>query len=309
MSLSPPKPGWLRRRLPPAGLNETVRAAVQGEGLHTVCAEAQCPNQMECFGRGTATFLLLGPSCSRRCTFCAVDKSPPAPPDGNEPARIARAVALLELNFCVLTMVTRDDLTDGGAAYIVMTVRAIRKVRPGMGLELLISDLNGNWEALENVLAVNPEVLNHNVETVPRLYSKVRPQADYRRSLDLLKRASSGASPPVTKSGLMLGLGETRQELVDTLQDIRGTGCRLLTLGQYLAPSERHHPVVRYVPPEEFAEYEAVARRMGFSGVASSPFVRSSYEAGRLYREACQQIGSEQRPLGKCPAHDPGATG
>lgn len=306
MTLSPSKPKWLRRRLPPPGRNETVRAAIQGGGLHTVCTEARCPNQMECFGRGTATFLLLGPSCSRRCTFCAVDKSPLLPPDADEPARIARAVAQLELNFCVLTMVTRDDLADGGAEHIVTTVYAIRKERPGTGLELLISDLNGNWDALEKVLEATPEVLNHNVETIPRLYTKVRPRADYRRSLELLKRASSHTSSPVTKSGLMLGLGETRHELLDTLQDIRRTGCRLLTLGQYLAPSQRHHPVVRYAPPEEFAEYEAIARHMGFAGVASSPFVRSSYEAGRLYEEARAQMSLPERPMGKPPTHEQG---
>lgn len=283
---SPPKPKWLRRRLPPPGRNATVRAAVQGRGLHTVCVEACCPNQMECFGRGTATFLLLGPSCTRRCTFCAVDKSPVRPPDPHEPARIAEAVAQLELNFCVLTMVTRDDLSDGGAGHIADTVAAIRRVRPDIGIELLISDLGGDREALDKVMEVRPEVLNHNVETVPRLYPDVRPQADFTCSLELLERASSDTHSLVTKSGIMLGLGETRQELIETMKAIRNTGCRLLTLGQYLAPSKKHHPVVRYVPPEEFAEFKEIALRMGFSGVASGPFVRSSYEAGRLYKQA-----------------------
>ncbi|MEW6665364.1 MAG: lipoyl synthase [Thermodesulfobacteriota bacterium] len=286
MSVAGPRPKWLRRRLPPVGRNATVRAAVQAGGLHTVCAEAQCPNQMECFGRGTATFLLLGPTCTRRCTFCAVDKSVVRPADPAEPARIAHAVSQLALDFCVLTMVTRDDLPDGGADHIVETVAAIRNKRPGLGIEVLISDLSGDWSALRRVLEARPEVLNHNVETVPRLYPRVRPQADYGRSLELLARASSHTPPLVTKSGVMLGLGETREELLATLQDIRGAGCSLLTLGQYLAPSERHHPVIRYVPPEEFAEYESLALGMGFSGVASSPFVRSSYQAGRLYQEA-----------------------
>jgi lipoic acid synthetase len=287
MNPSSPKPKWLRRRLPPPGRNATVRAAIQGKGLHTVCSEAQCPNQMDCFGRGTATFLLLGPGCTRRCTFCAVDKSRIVPPDPGEPARIAQAVALLELDFCVLTMVTRDDLPDGGAGHIVETTAALREERPGMGIELLISDLGGNWQALDRVLEAGPEVLNHNVETVPRLYPKVRPQADYTRSLELLERASSHRPPLVTKSGIMLGLGETRDELMATMQDLRNVGCQVLTLGQYLAPSDRHYPVIRYVPPEEFDEYESIALRMGFSGAASSPFVRSSYEAGRLYRDAC----------------------
>jgi lipoic acid synthetase len=241
---------------------------------------------MECFGRGTATFLLLGPSCTRRCTFCAVDKSPVRPPDPHEPARIAEAVAQLELNFCVLTMVTRDDLSDGGAGHIADTVAAIRRVRPDIGIELLISDLGGDREALDKVMEVRPEVLNHNVETVPRLYPDVRPQADFTCSLELLERASSDTHSLVTKSGIMLGLGETRQELIETMKAIRNTGCRLLTLGQYLAPSKKHHPVVRYVPPEEFAEFKEIALRMGFSGVASGPFVRSSYEAGRLYKQA-----------------------
>jgi lipoyl synthase len=290
---SPPKPKWLRRRLPPAGLNATVRAAVQGRGLHTVCVEAHCPNQMECFGRGTATFLLLGPSCTRRCTFCAVDKSPVRPPDPEEPGRIAEAVANLELNFCVLTMVTRDDLADGGATQIARTVEAIRAARPGLGIEILISDLHGNWQALGKVLAAGPEVLNHNIETVPRLYREVRPQADYSRSLELLERASSYTPSLVTKSGVMLGLGETREELIETMGSIRSAGCRLLTLGQYLAPSETHHPVVRYVPPEEFAELEEIGLRIGFSGVASAPFVRSSYEAGRLYREASARMAAK----------------
>jgi len=214
--------------------------------------------------------------------------------DPGEPARIADAVGQLELGFCVLTMVTRDDLPDGGAGHIVETVAAIRTKRPGLGIEILISDLGGNWTALSKLLESRPEVLNHNVETVPRLYPEVRPQADYQRSLELLARASSHRPPLVTKSGIMLGLGEIREEVLATLQDIRKAGCRLLTLGQYLAPSERHHPVVRYVPPEEFAEYESFALEMGFSGVASSPFVRSSYQAGRLYEEACTHGPAER---------------
>jgi lipoic acid synthetase len=294
MNPSSPKPKWLSRRLPPPGRNATVRAAIQGKGLHTVCAEAQCPNQMDCFGRGTATFLLLGPGCTRRCTFCAVDKSRVLPPDPDEPNRIAQAIVQLELDYCVLTMVTRDDLPDGGAGHIVETTAALRKERPGMGIELLISDLGGNWRALDRVLEARPEVLNHNVETVPRLYPKVRPQADYRRSLELVERASSYRPRLVTKSGIMLGLGETRDELLATMQDLRNGGCQVLTLGQYLAPSERHYPVVRYVPPEEFDEYEGIALHMGFSGAASSPFVRSSYQAGRLYKEARASLDKKE---------------
>lgn len=287
------KPKWLRRRLPPAGKNNEVQRLVSAHMLHTVCAEAQCPNQMECFGRGEATFLLLGPSCTRRCTFCTVDKSAVKTPDEGEPLRIADAVAKMELSFVVLTMVTRDDLTDGGAMFLVRTVTEIRTVAPTTGIELLISDLGGNWEALARVLAVQPQVLNHNVETVPRLYSAVRPQADYWRSVELLRRAAEHRPALVTKSGLMLGLGETRDEVLKVMDDLRRAGCHLLTLGQYLAPSKRHHPVIRYIPPDEFENYKAEANNRGFSGVASSPFVRSSYQAGKLYQSACARLSDQ----------------
>jgi lipoic acid synthetase len=183
-------------------------------------------------------------------------------------------------------MVTRDDLSDGGASHIVKTVEAIRKLCPGVGIELLISDLGGDWNALDEVIMTQPEVLNHNIETIPRLYPGVRPQADYSRSIELLKLSSAHVPPIVTKSGLMLGLGETREELIETIRDIRMAGCHLLTLGQYLAPSEKHHPVVRYVPPDEFAHFDTFARQIGFLGVASAPLVRSSYQAERLYKEA-----------------------
>jgi lipoic acid synthetase len=263
-----------------------VIAAIRNRNLHTVCEEAHCPNQMECYGCGTATFLLLGPSCTRRCTFCTVDKSIVRDPDPDEPVKTAEAVAQLKLTFCVLTMVTRDDLPDGGALHVAETLRALRSACPGVGIEALISDLKGDAGALATVLDAGPEVLNHNLETVPRLYPEVRPQADYRRSLQLLKRAAGHPSRVVTKSGLMLGLGENREELLEAMDDLREAGCHLLTLGQYLAPSERHHPIIRYVPPEEFSEYEEEALKRGFYGVASAPFVRSSYHADRLYRAA-----------------------
>ena len=290
MSLSGAKPAWLRRRLPPSGQSASVVAAIKNRGLHTVCEEARCPNQLECFAAGTATFLLLGPSCTRRCTFCAVDKSPVQVPDPEEPLRTAEAVAEMKLKFCVVTMVTRDDLFDGGAQHVARTIEAMREKSPGVGVEVLISDLGGNWEALEMILTEGPEVLNHNLETVPRLYSRVRPQANYHRSLELLARARSHVPSLVTKSGLMLGLGETKEEVLQAMDDLRRAGCNLLTLGQYLAPSEHHHPVVRYVPPEEFAEYELHAFQRGFKGVASAPLVRSSYRAGELYRAVSQQL-------------------
>ena len=286
MAPSESKPPWLRRRLPDPGSMPEVLSTIRENRLHTVCGEAHCPNQMECFGRGTATFLLLGPACTRRCTFCAVDKSAVRPPDVNEPDHTARAVARLGLKFCVLTMVTRDDLPDGGAGHLVQTVKALRRHCPGVGLELLISDLNGNRGALKNILDTLPEVLNHNLETVPRLYPAVRPQADYHQSLKLLALAAGHAPAPVTKSGLMLGLGEKREEILEVMDDLREAGCLTLTLGQYLAPSRRHHPVVRYLPPEEFIEYEKEARARGFAGVASAPLVRSSYQAEQLFLSA-----------------------
>jgi lipoic acid synthetase len=290
MSLSGAKPAWLRRRLPPSGQSAAVVAAIKNRGLHTVCEEARCPNQLECFAAGTATFLLLGPSCTRHCTFCALDKSPVRVPDPEEPLRTAEAVTEMKLKFCVVTMVTRDDLPDGGAQHVARTIETIREKSPGVGVEVLISDLGGNGAALEMVLTAMPDVLNHNLETVPRLYSQVRPQANYHRSLQLLARARSHVPLLVTKSGLMLGLGEEKDEVLEVMGDLRQAGCNVLTLGQYLAPSERHHPVVRYVPPEEFVEYEAHALQRGFAGVASAPLVRSSYRAEELYQSARQQL-------------------
>jgi lipoic acid synthetase len=290
MPISGSKPPWLRRRLPRSGQSAAVIAAIKNRGLHTVCEEAHCPNQLECFGAGTATFLLLGPSCTRRCTFCAVDKSPVRVPDPEEPRRTAEAVAEMKLKFCVVTMVTRDDLPDGGAEHVARTIEAVREKSPGAGIEVLISDLGGNRAALETVLCTAPEVLNHNLETVPRLYAQVRPQANYHRSLELLARAGSHVPRLVTKSGLMLGLGETKGEVLGAMDDLREAGCNVLTLGQYLAPSQRHHPVVRYVPPEEFAGYEAHALKRGFKAAASAPLVRSSYRADELYRVASNAL-------------------
>lgn len=284
-----PKPPWLRRRLPAAGSMGRVTELIKDRRLHTVCQEAMCPNQMECYGRGEATFLLLGPTCTRRCTFCAVDKKVVKPLDPAEPERTAETVAEMKLEFCVLTMVTRDDLPDGGAEHIAQTIRAIRKTAPETGVEVLISDLGGEEAALATVLAAEPEVLNHNMETVPRLYPEVRPQADYRRSLELISRSAAHLPRPVTKSGLMLGLGESREEILAAMDDLRQAGCDLLTLGQYLAPSDKHHPIVRYVTPEEFDDLGLEARRRGFAGVASAPLVRSSYQAGRLFRQATEK--------------------
>jgi lipoic acid synthetase len=280
-----PKPKWLRRRIPAAGRSRTVQHAIDAGALHTVCAEAHCPNQMECFGRGTATFLLLGPNCTRRCTFCAVHKHPTAPVNPREPEETAKAIRSLGLDFSVLTMVTRDDLADGGAAHVAETIAQVRRHCPDVGVEVLISDLGGDPDALRVVIDAGPEVLNHNVETIPRLYPEVRPQADYRRSVELLARAAAGGRV-VTKSGLMLGLGETEAEVLEVLDDLAAAGTRLVTLGHYLAPSSRHHPVVEWVPPEAFERFHQAALDRGFAAAASAPYVRSSYQAGRLYREA-----------------------
>lgn len=290
MSNLNPKPPWLRKKIPGTGRSPEVLATIREGALHTVCAEAHCPNQMECFNRGTATFLLLGPNCTRHCRFCAVGKHPISPPDPDEPMRIAGAVAKMGVEFCVLTMVTRDDLPGGGAGHIVETIHAVRSRCPGVRVEVLISDLAGSRQALQQVLAANPEVLNHNIETVPRLYPEVRPQADYKRSVQLLARCREIDPSITTKSGIMLGLGETRDEVLAVMDDLLEAGCKLLTLGQYLAPSDQHHPVIRYVTPREFDKYKSDAEKRGFLGVASSPFVRSSYRAGWLYQRAIKSI-------------------
>ena len=285
----PAKPRWLIRRLPEPGKIDEVAGLLADLSLHTVCQEAHCPNQGECYGRGTATFLLLGPNCTRNCTFCAVEKGGLSAPDAREPERIGEAVSRMGLTFCVLTMVTRDDLPDAGASHIVQTLSEIRAKCPETGIEVLISDLQGNLDALSRILEARPEVLNHNVETVPRLYPSVRPMADYRRSLKLLGEAHAFEPRPVTKSGLMLGLGETQEEVLRTMQDLRDVGCDSITLGQYLAPSKHHHPVVRYVPPDEFDDLKQRALSLGFTGVASGPYVRSSFNAENLYRQSCDR--------------------
>ena len=261
-------------------------ARLKKNALCTVCVEARCPNQLECFNNGTATFMLLGPGCTRSSTFCAVDKRHIAPPNPEEPEAFAEAIEQMELNYCVLTMVTRDDLTDGGAFHIQKVVSAIRKRLPAIRIELLISDLGGDQKALESVVETLPDVLNHNIETVKRLYPSIRPHALYSRSLAVLEKTARLAPHLVTKSGIMLGLGESREEVIETLIDLRKVGCQILTLGQYLAPSKEHHPVIRYVHPDEFEDYRREAYKMGFLGVASGPLVRSSYKAEKLYHHA-----------------------
>ena len=280
------KPAWLRRRLPSGPEYERLRTLLRDHQLTTVCQQALCPNQFECFGRGTATFLLLGERCTRTCRFCAIGHGPLGPPDPDEPQHVAEAVRILGLRYTVLTSVTRDDLADGGAGHFAAAVRAVRAVSSNTRIELLIPDFQGDVQALATVLAAAPEVLNHNLETVPRLYAAARPQAIYARSLELLGRVRTSAPDTVSKSGIMVGLGETRAELRQLFADLRRVDCDLLTIGQYLQPSRDHLPVARFVPPEEFAELRDDALALGFRAVAAGPFVRSSYQAETLYQEA-----------------------
>lgn len=282
------KPRWLRRSLPKGPEYEQVRQLLHQHRLTTVCQEAQCPNQFECYSQGTATFMILGERCTRNCRFCAVEHRPDGPPDPDEPERVAEAVDLLKLRYAVITSVTRDDLDDGGAALFAATITAIRRRRPEVTIEVLIPDLQGNWAALATIVAADPNVLNHNIETVSRLYPRVRPEAQYQRSLALLAEVKRLQPSLPTKSGLMVGLGETRLELAATWADLRSVCCDILTIGQYLQPSAQHLPVERFVPPEEFAEMADAARALGFAGVAAGPFVRSSYQAEELYRAAAQ---------------------
>jgi lipoic acid synthetase len=278
------KPEWLRKKFI-MNPNVAVVEGVLGElGLNTVCREALCPNCRECFTAGTATFIMMGTNCTRNCSFCNVRNGPPQPLDPNEPSRVALAVAELGLRYAVITSVTRDDLPDGGAAHFAEVIRAVGDASPQTAVEVLIPDFQGDEAALSVVAAANPAVISHNIETVAPLYPEVRPQADYRRSLKLLENIKR-ANPRVrSKSGVMLGLGETRGQLLELFDDLRDAGCELLTIGQYLAPSGNHHPVVEYVHPDMFNEYGEIAQRKGFSCVASAPFVRSSYRAGEALR-------------------------
>ncbi len=271
-------PPWFKVRLTTNKRLAGVRNMVRDNNLNTVCVSAACPNRTECWNAGTATFMILGNVCTRGCRFCGVPRGIPQGPDLDEPNRVARAVAYLRLNYAVITSVTRDDLIDGGASVFAETIRAIRKESPGCSIEVLVPDFKGSEHALATVLDSAPDVLNHNIETVPALYPMVRPQADYRRSLELLARAKQLGS--VAKSGLMLGLGETLDEVRSVMHDLHDAGCSLLTLGQYLRPGKNHLPVLKYYRPDEFVALRDEAMRMGFNHVASGPLVRSSYRAG-----------------------------
>jgi lipoic acid synthetase len=273
------RPQWLRAPAPVGENYRELKQLIDHLRLHTVCESAACPNVGECWNQRTATFMMLGNVCTRRCGFCAVQKGAPQPVDYDEPARIAEAVAAMGLKFAVITSVNRDDRHDGGAELFAMVIRAIRRRVPGCGVEVLIPDFQGNLEAVETVMQARPDVLNHNTETVPRLYRQVRLGARYQRSLDVLAHARRVSPVTPTKSGLMLGLGETADEVLQVMRDLHAHQVEILTLGQYLRPSPKHLPIVRYVTPGEFDEFRAAGREMGFAHVESGPLVRSSYHA------------------------------
>jgi lipoic acid synthetase len=277
------RPEWLKIRVPGNLDQLPVSRLMHDLALNTVCQEARCPNIFECWSAGTATFMVLGEICTRRCTFCAVGKGKPLDADSDEPRRVAEAVEKMGVRHAVITMVNRDDMPDGGAEHVAKTVAAVR-ARTGAAVEVLISDLEGNRDALRVVVAAKPEVLAHNIETVPRLYPAVRPVAKYQRSLDVLRWAAEDNM--LTKSSLMLGLGETEDEMLAVAGDLRDAGVQIFTLGQYLAPTGNHHPVRRYYTPEEFAELGDRARALGFRHVESAPLVRSSYMAHRAIESA-----------------------
>ncbi|HEV8468373.1 MAG TPA: lipoyl synthase [Candidatus Limnocylindria bacterium] len=281
MPIDRARPEWLKVRLPMGPEYENLRKLMRAKSLHTVCEEAHCPNMAECWGAGTATFMILGDTCTRSCGFCAVKTGRPGVVDLDEPARVGAAVAQMALGHAVVTSVNRDELSDGGASLFAATIREIRKQSPGTTVEVLIPDFTGDPAALDVVLAERPEILNHNVETVERLYPRVRPQARYPRSLEVLRRAKERAPDRVCKSGIMVGLGETHDEVRTTMRDIAAQGTDVLTVGQYLRPSLVHLPIERYWTPAEFAELRDEGVAMGFRHVESGPLVRSSYHAER----------------------------
>jgi lipoic acid synthetase len=273
------RPDWLRVRVPTGENYEELRSLMRSKALHTVCEEARCPNIAECWSHRTATFMILGSVCTRSCGFCAVATGRPQPVDWEEPRRVAEAVAQMGLKHVVVTMVNRDELRDGGATLLAATIRWIRRANPDCAVEVLASDFKGNRDALTTLMDARPDVFSHNVETVPRLYKRVRPQAIYTRSLDVLSWVKEMRSQTPTKAGFMLGLGETREEVLALLRDLREREVDIVTIGQYLRPTAEHLPIERYVTPEEFREYAHEGRAMGFRHVESGPLVRSSYHA------------------------------
>lgn len=283
-------PAWIVDGLREREKSKTLFQSLEKKSLVTVCKEAQCPNIGTCFGRNTATFLIMGSVCTRNCTFCAVSKGKPTPLDPDEPTRIAEMVRELELKHTVITSVTRDDLEDGGAQHFIKTIRAVRAMNPGVTIEILIPDFNGKESSVDAIISKAPEVVNHNIETVKALYREVRPGAHYGRSLALLARISERRNGSVIKSGMMVGLGETKEQVSEAMDDLLETGVQILTIGQYLRPTREHHDVKRYVTPDEFEAYRETGLEKGFLAVASGPFVRSSFRAQEIYQEACNRI-------------------
>ena len=277
------KPDWLRVKAPQWERVGNVKEILRDLALNTVCEEASCPNIGECFKAGTATFLIMGPACTRACPYCDIDfEKKPQPLDSTEPARLASAVRRMKLNHVVITSVNRDDLPDGGALQFVRCIEAVRTISPQTTIEVLIPDLCSNWDALKLILQAQPEVLNHNTETVPRLYRRVRPQGNYERTMELLKRSHSFSPWIYTKSGIMVGLGETDAEIRQVMQDLRAVDCDILTIGQYLQPSQKHLQVNQFIHPEQFAAWKAFGEQLGFLQVVSSPLTRSSYHAEQV---------------------------
>ena len=280
----PRLPDWLRTRLPTSDTFARTRALLDELKLHTVCESARCPNHWECWSKGTATFMIAGDRCTRACGFCAVSTAKPLALEADEPARVAEATRRMKLKHVVITAVARDDLADGGAEHFRQTIERVRELNPGIVIEVLVPDFLDNNVAIENVLAANPHIYNHNLETVRRLTPSVRHRATYDRSLTVLKKVKEKRGDTIyTKSGIMLGLGEREEEVLTAMQDLRASKCDILTLGQYLQPSLKHLPVVEFVSPEKFAEYKVRAEEMGFVHVASGPMVRSSYHADEFH--------------------------
>jgi lipoyl synthase len=279
------KPEWLKIKIRGGENLHHVKDILDDLRLNTVCQEANCPNKMECFSKHTATFLIMGSTCTRNCRFCDIHPGNPDPIDESEPARVAEAVERMELRYAVITSVTRDDLPDGGSSCFAGTIEAIKERTPLVKIEVLIPDFQGDKSALQTVITASPDIINHNIETVPRLYEKVRPQANYRQSLKLLQQVKELSPVIRTKSGLMVGMGETRKEVENTLADMVESGCDYLTLGQYLPPSINHYPVQEYIHPDVFTSYRDKAIGLGFKAVASGPFVRSSYHAAEMAGE------------------------
>ena len=285
------KPEWLRIDMAKGRSLDYVEDMLKKYSLNTVCVEANCPNRMECFSRKTATFMILGKECSRNCRFCNVSHGTLEEVDPEEPENLAKAAVELGLKHVVVTTVTTVDLPDGGAGHFAKVVNAIRDKDSSITIELLISDLKGQKEAIKTVVDSKPEIINHNVETVPRLYKEIRPMAIYKRSLDVLKLVKEMDDTILTKSGMMVGLGETEEEVIEVMKDLRNIDCDFLTIGQYLRPSEKHYPVKEYVTPETFERYRAKAEELGFKFIASGPFVRSSYKAA----DAMDAVGAENQ--------------